>query len=499
MIVFGVTVEPVLTIKALHAGDGFEYLLRSVATADRQRSRGQSMTDYYTANGTPPGQWWGRGAALMGVSGEVTEAQMRALYGEGIHPDADQKIIQALDEGKTVDAALAAARLGSGHSAFGRDRSPICGQYEADKAAFLVEHRRAPDRQEWLDLRVGAARKHLLNTLGRNPSGEEINAALADEKRTNRAPVVAFDMVATGSKSEAILWALADEQTRAFLWRCHLEALHETFTTAQDNYALARRGAGGKRVIDAEGFTVAMYHHWDNRTGDPTPHTHAVVSSRVQGSDGKWCALDARALYAATVSLSCEYNARRIGKIKRGLGLRYQPSYRNGANKAPVMEIAGIPEGLIRLFSRRPDILAETEKLVRAYRHAHGRNPSKKTQIHLAQQATLATREGKPVPKSLVEMFDEWVATTEAFLGDGRTSEQFIAEVLRWNRHPDTPRPYDAYEAAIRAGMALGGSAAITEMAPAQVRIAVAATVDRCRGRGERESRERTWQGPPFS
>lgn len=50
-----------MTLHVLHAGDGYEYLTKQVATADREREHGQDLTDYYTAHGTPPGVWFGAG------------------------------------------------------------------------------------------------------------------------------------------------------------------------------------------------------------------------------------------------------------------------------------------------------------------------------------------------------------------------------------------------------------------------------------------------------
>ena len=75
-----------MTLHVLHAGDGYTYLTRQVASGDHQRRRGQALTDYYAAAGNPPGRWVGTGLAAMGVDGAVSEAQMRALFGEGLHP-----------------------------------------------------------------------------------------------------------------------------------------------------------------------------------------------------------------------------------------------------------------------------------------------------------------------------------------------------------------------------------------------------------------------------
>src|ERR1700678_3049430 len=118
----------VMTIHKITAGDGYLYLTRQVAHGDtdqgRQEQEQHDAAAYYTASGNPPGRWLGRGAPLLGLDGkQVTEDQMRALFGHGMHPDADA-IIQAYIEQHTragmtpgqlaavQDEALASARLG---------------------------------------------------------------------------------------------------------------------------------------------------------------------------------------------------------------------------------------------------------------------------------------------------------------------------------------------------------------------------------------------------
>ncbi|NED00612.1 relaxase domain-containing protein, partial [Streptomyces sp. SID6648] len=68
-----------MTVHKLSAGDGYTYYIRETASADQARERGQELGDYYTADGNPPGVWMGAGIDALGVSGTVTEAQMKAL------------------------------------------------------------------------------------------------------------------------------------------------------------------------------------------------------------------------------------------------------------------------------------------------------------------------------------------------------------------------------------------------------------------------------------
>ncbi|MFE2994840.1 MobF family relaxase [Nocardia sp. NPDC059246] len=469
-----------MTIHAIHAGDGYTYLTRQVATGDRTRAADKSFTDYYTATGAPPGRWFGRGAEILGVTGDVSQDQMRALYGEGNHPDADRIIVDAVAAGATARQALTAASLGSGTHARGQGTTAIQAIYERDKTTLLAELGRPLTQHEWVDLRVNAARQHLTEDLGREPSDVEIGEALAAEKQRRARAVAGFDCVFTPQKSVSILWGLGDDTVCAQIAQCHREAVEETLERMQSEFALARRGAGGVRQIDADGMTFALYDHFDNRTGDPNLHTHAVVSARVLGADGKWCALDARSLYAATVSLSCQYNAAITGKLKRRLGLRFEPRYRNGLGKAPVYEIADVPETLITHFSRRPNIVRATEKLVAGYRAKHGRNPSKTIQIRLAQAATLATRGAKPLPRALREMVAEWAADTERFLGDGRTAEQWVEHVIELSRDSNALRDYDAQHAALAAAIVLAARVReLTDATPGQRATAVREALQR--------------------
>ena len=73
-------IASVMTLHKLSAGDGYAYYTSEVASADELRAEGRELGDYYTVEGMPPGQWVAHSEALLGFSGEVTEAQMAALF-----------------------------------------------------------------------------------------------------------------------------------------------------------------------------------------------------------------------------------------------------------------------------------------------------------------------------------------------------------------------------------------------------------------------------------
>jgi hypothetical protein len=77
-----------MSVLVLHAGDGHPYLTRQVVSGDHESRRGEALAAYYTAGGNPPGRWVGTGLAAMVAGGQVGQAQVKALFGEGPHPNA---------------------------------------------------------------------------------------------------------------------------------------------------------------------------------------------------------------------------------------------------------------------------------------------------------------------------------------------------------------------------------------------------------------------------
>ncbi|MCP3425166.1 relaxase domain-containing protein [Rothia sp. AR01] len=87
-----------MTVHKLSAGDGYRYYTHEVASGDQLRAEGRELGDYYTVDGMPPGQWVGRGIGHLEVSGEVTEAQMEALFGNADAPIDPEKLREAFAE-----------------------------------------------------------------------------------------------------------------------------------------------------------------------------------------------------------------------------------------------------------------------------------------------------------------------------------------------------------------------------------------------------------------
>lgn len=342
-------------MRVMSAGEGYRYLLRSVATGDGDRSLSTLLTRYYAEAGTPPGAWTGSGLTGLGerrmeVGSEVTEAQLALLMGQGRHPVTGEPLGRALV---------------------------------------------APERD--------VARR-----------GEESG------RRARRA-VAGYDLTFSVPKSVSALWAVADAGTQVLIASAHHAATREVLALLEREVAATRVGAQGVAQVDVPGVVAAAFDHYDSRAGDPQLHTHVVVSTKVQGPDGRWRSLDGRPLHAAVVALSEHYNAVLADHLTRDLGVGWDARVR-GRDRNPIWEITSVPEELIGHFSSRSAAIeAEKERLIAQYVGEHGRQPSARAVIRLRQQATLATRPAKEL-HSLADLTAEWRERATSVLGQEATT-----------------------------------------------------------------------------
>jgi conjugative relaxase-like TrwC/TraI family protein len=87
-------------MRVMSSGDGYRYLLKSVAAGDGDRALSTPLTRYYTEVGNPAGWWIGGGLPSLGddapaVRDEVTEQQLQLLIGSGRHPVSGEPLGRA--------------------------------------------------------------------------------------------------------------------------------------------------------------------------------------------------------------------------------------------------------------------------------------------------------------------------------------------------------------------------------------------------------------------
>ncbi|GAA2678814.1 MULTISPECIES: MobF family relaxase [Actinosynnema] len=400
---------------------GYEYLTGSVACADRDLDPGESLSDYYLAHGYPPGQWFGRSAAVLGMHGEVTAAQMNALFGEGRHPDADRIQAKMIAAGHTRAEAVTATKLGHRFYQYegpDRVRSQVIEAYKQ----YNLDHDRPLNTPIDDTVRAAIRRDVQANAYadahdGRQPTDADLGRWLAEQHKAMKSATSGYELVLAPPKSASTVFAL-DDTHRDLVVRLHRRAVLDTLTYLEDNVAFTRRGDGGHTQHDVTGITAAVFEHWDSRAGDPHLHTHVPISTKVQGPDGRWTALDGRTILAASVTMSEYYNSR-IRDLFREHGAAWTERPAGGIDlKRPTWELDGVPDELLAGFSRRTaQVEQDRARRIAAFRRAHGREPTPKEVLEVSRRAQYGTRDAKQTPRSLAEHLRRWRAQAEEMVG----------------------------------------------------------------------------------
>ncbi|WP_130840250.1 MobF family relaxase [Corynebacterium neomassiliense] len=258
------------------------------------------LSEYYAAKGTPPGRW--RGSGLAGLHSdtaqpghEITADQMAALYGEGLHPDADAMI----DNG----VALKGCKLGRAYGIYTGGSAMLADLAKQEKS-FRDTHGRRPDEAERSDIatRVGfdhyAAAHH-----GASPtSAREVLAWVNSTQDNVRQAVAGFDLTFSPVKSVSVLWALADKDTAGIIAAAHHAAVADALSWVENNALFTRVGVNGIQQLKTNGLVASEFTHFDTRAGDPDLHSHVLVSNKVQVADtpearkagkiGEWKTID---------------------------------------------------------------------------------------------------------------------------------------------------------------------------------------------------------------
>ncbi|AIT62370.1 MobF family relaxase [Corynebacterium doosanense] len=399
-----------MSFRAVHAGSGYQYLLRSVATNDAYDPTVETgkLSGYYQAKGTPPGRWIGSGLTALVTTqrGQEVEAdQMEALYGVGLHPDAHTMI-----EG---GASFEDCRLGGKFPVFTNSIPVLDALRAAEKSAVAETGRLLTDAERsQLAASVGASFYRAAEGVDYAPDKDVIDWVNQQQAQVKQA-VAGFDLTFSPAKSISVLWALSDEDTASRIAACHHEAVAEVLSWAETNVVRTRMGAGGLAQVETNGIVASEFTHFDTRAGDPDLHSHVLVANKVQGPDGKWRTLDSRAMFKNHQTLSARYDMVVQEILTRKMGLAFEASARE-QGKEPVWEVAGVPQKLIDAFSTRRTLARPVfEKLREEFVASHGHQPDKRAQLRLWQAAILDTREAKKPAESLATLRADWRADVE--------------------------------------------------------------------------------------
>jgi conjugative relaxase-like TrwC/TraI family protein len=192
------------------------------------------------------------------------------------------------------------------------------------------------------------------------PAGLAPGTALTPNGTTLRAHprrVPGFDLTFSVPKSVSVAYALADRRVQHLIVTACEAALAETLGWLEREACFVRRGtnkaenretwgeAWGTRRMVARGFVGAAYRHRTSRAGDPHLHWHVLVANLAQGIDGRWSALDGRAIYDTARTGGAVFQAAMRRELTAALGVEWGPVHEDAA------EIAGIPHTVARVLA----------------------------------------------------------------------------------------------------------------------------------------------------
>ncbi|WP_330251429.1 relaxase domain-containing protein [Nocardia sp. NBC_00565] len=435
------------TIHKLTAGKGFTYYLKHVAVHDASQTGKFALADYYSARGESPGLWWGMGLEALGLTAgsEVREDQMRALFGEGVHPEAVRigqetfraEITRGAKPKDAKRAALEAIRLGAPFAVY-----TAAGTFRERCAEEFVRHNRSrglkwsvpiPD-----DVRAGIRTRVAVEMFtaeyARAPADErERSGWVARNSRPKTSAIAGFDVTFSPVKSISTLWAVTPGPIAAKIEAAHHGAVADALRYLEERVAYTRLGARGIRQVDVQGLISTAFTHRSSRAGDPDLHTHLVISNKVcvletaepehELAGGtprrqQWRTLDGRMLFRALVTISEIYNTRIEMRLEEALGLEFAARPTTDPDKRPVREVVGIDPSLMERWSARAAVItARLGELATTFQSIHGREPTATEMFQLAQQATLETRQAKPDARSRAEERADWRADAVDVLG----------------------------------------------------------------------------------
>jgi conjugative relaxase-like TrwC/TraI family protein len=363
---------------SIGSGHSVAYLTGPIATA---------REGYYTGAvvaGEPAGQWYGAGAEVLGLSGEVDADVMEAIYSRLEDPrDPDQQLAKAHRNYKGADAKY--------------------------RALLAQEPGATPERRA--EMRAEAARGARQAIAFEDATFDPVKSVTVLGVALERA---ATDARAAGDDAAADMWAGMHRQLEDAV----MAGARASIDYLQDTAAYARVGDhGGKtgRWADSHRWVVAQFLQHDSRDRDPQLHVHQAILNLQQTDDGRWWRLD-------TVAIKQQHHAAgavgarvMMAELAESLGLRFE------TRPDGFHEVVGVPEELKELFSsRRRAITPRIKELVQQYTDRVGREPSLIERSQIAQRATLETRARKShTAETNEERLDRWERQTRQLLTGG--------------------------------------------------------------------------------
>lgn len=396
----------VLTMKPISAGPGgAQYLIEGAGCSQHAGS-----PESYYINGAAAGEglgvWHGAGVEALGREdgAEITESDVRRVFGDLVHPD-EYAAILAEKNAEIEQSGLQGFELEDARSKAHEDA--VAGASLGDRPRqYRSPEQRAEDRIGKME-RSGSAIE------------PEQRARIVTEERikgTKQANGY-FDLTFSAPKSVSLLHAgflmAGDTESANKVLAAHREGMHAAIEHLVREAGGTRagyhgRGRGGDKpstgiYLDAKRWVGAEFTHYTSREGDPQLHTHHPVLNRVPvivNGKEEWLTLDSRQLYNALPGAKGVYEGQMFVAMERDLPVvsEMRP---DGLSR----EIKGIGQEERDAWStRRAQVVEARDRYAEEFRQQFGREPTPYELTKISEVATLDTRRGKESPMSVPEL-----------------------------------------------------------------------------------------------
>ena len=315
--------------------------------------------------GEPPGRWWGPGAQALGFTpGQIVQrAPYEAVY-QQIDPRTGARLGRARGRYPTFADHLARLQAAEPHAT-------------AERLIELEREAAQATRQPAVYTDV---------TVSFSKSISVLHASIRENERRARL---------AGDQQAAAYWAGREQTFQEILHRANRAALEYLQAWA----GVTRTGYHGTRVDGREpgrfepaGLIVTSWLQGTSRDGDPQDHIHNQIARITRTfRDGKWRALDTISVRGVLGALQAIAATAVECELTREFGVAWIPRADGRGN-----EIGGVSQAQMDAYSTRTVQVHEKEReLARAWEAKHGRAPTSRELLYIADDATLQSRRGK--------------------------------------------------------------------------------------------------------
>ena len=344
---------------------------------------------YYSEKGQRPGHWLGHGAAALNREGPLgdkgAEQFVQLLNAHGSDCEVLAKPIWRADPAGRLPSATLLKAVQEAAGTRGLNELFV---KPADQAAARGIERRyqAPKPKTDVDAAVAG---RLATAAGLDPvevfrgsdGVDRYTPAIANAGKRIDVRRAGLDVTVSAPKSVSVLLGLANPEQAKRIEGCHQRAIEQALGYLERHAGHGSRGhqGDGQRMerVATDGWIVAAFTHYTSRAGDPQLHTHLVLPNLIHGEDGKWSALDSRAIHGHAKTAGYLYHAALRYEISQHFSLTWTDPVKGMA------EINEVPREVLREFSTRRRQIEQT--LARSGRKGRV----------AAQDACLSTRQRK--------------------------------------------------------------------------------------------------------